>query len=189
MSLMSLTTIAIYDYLKLQGRDLFAGLNLPDGIDKDVVINNILLQGGSFETLYPDADFLAQAITIWANASHAKWERMQNAWVQAAEFNPLENYDRTEDGTDATTVKANIISENKVSAYDSPDYSESGKQITTQDPNENETQTKHDLHIHGNIGVTSLAQLLAGYDEAVINWDLVAVITHDFIKTFCIMVY
>ncbi|MBO5662608.1 MAG: hypothetical protein J6S12_01965 [Alphaproteobacteria bacterium] len=42
---------------------------------------------------------------------------------------------------------------------------------------------------HGNIGVTSLAQLLTGYDEAAENWDLYALITNDFIREFCVMVY
>lgn len=189
MSQATLTTIAMYNYMDSIHDDLFSGLNLPDGLNKDVVVNNILLQGGTFEPLYTDPHMLKHFIGVWSNASQDKWNRMHNAWVQASEFNPLENYDRTETTKDTTTVASNIVNEQKVSAYDSIDYSESGLNTTSQNPDDNKTVYDHDMHIHGNIGVTSLAQLLEGYDKAVIDWDLVAYITHNFIQNFCIMVY
>lgn len=42
---------------------------------------------------------------------------------------------------------------------------------------------------HGNIGVTSLADLLSSYNEAAEAWDVYARITQEFIQEFCVMVY
>lgn len=185
----NLSLLSISNYWDKVGSSLFDELEVPEGVDKNVIVNNILFQGGTFEPLYTDPYMLKHFIGVWSKASQDKWNRMHDAWLKASEFNPLENYDRTEKTTDTTSVASNIVNEQKVSAYDSIDYSESGLNTTSQNPDDNKTVYDHDMHVHGNIGVTSLAQLLEGYDRAVIDWDLISFITHNFIQMFCIMVY
>ena len=48
---------------------------------------------------------------------------------------------------------------------------------------------ERDAHYHGNIGVTSLSQLLKEYNETAETWDIVALITQQFLEEFCILVY
>lgn len=92
-----LTLIGMHNY----DPTLFDDLTFPEGIDKDVAVNNILLTGGEFEVLYPDINFMKSAMTFWS----LKWQKTMEKWVEAynLEYNPLDNYDRTETWTDTKT--------------------------------------------------------------------------------------
>lgn len=92
-----LTLIGLYNYTEGSEHPLFEKLSMPEGVEKDVVINNILLKGGEFETLYSDPDFIRESIGLWSR----KWSRTFTKWVEALslEYNPIENYDRIEETT------------------------------------------------------------------------------------------
>lgn len=98
MATAKITLIGFQNYLEGYNDDLFKYLSVPTGIDKDLLINNILLRGGEFEVLYSDPVFLQNMIGVWSS----KWQRTMERWLNALsiEYNPLENYDRKEDWTD-----------------------------------------------------------------------------------------
>lgn len=89
-----LTIIGMYEY----DPTLFDNLDLPTGIDSDVVRDEILLRSGDFETLYPNPDFLKLAIGHWSKKHYRTFDK----WLTALniEYDPLYNYDRTEEYTD-----------------------------------------------------------------------------------------
>lgn len=144
--------------------DLFSLLKLPEGIDKDTLVGNILLRGGEFECVYSDPSFIQNAIAIWSN----KWYRTFDKWIKALniEYSPLENYDRMEEWTDnrkkedsasdgsngsigesgnftnSTITSEKNETENKVSAFDSSDYQPS--QLTQSNTNNNVDNTGSD---------------------------------------------
>lgn len=64
-----ITLLGFNQYLLESGSNLFMGLDLPEGIDKQTVIDNILLKGGEFEVLYSNPYFLRDSITMWSK----KW--------------------------------------------------------------------------------------------------------------------
>lgn len=123
---------------------LFEELTFPSGIDADLAISRILEKSEEFELVYSDFGYLKERIGIWGKL----WERTFDKWIKAlqVEYDPLFNYDRTEEYTDtkgrAYKDKQNSIlnssgnshtvtgsssdseSELKVSAYDEDDYSE-----------------------------------------------------------------
>ena len=101
MSSAKITTVGFYQYMNAYNNDLFGLLNLPPGIDKDTLINNILLRGGEFEVVYSNPDFYKSAIGLWSNKHYRTFEK----WINALniDYNPLENYDRMEEWTDAGT--------------------------------------------------------------------------------------
>lgn len=207
MSSAKMTLIGCNTFFKNMNDDLFKGLLLPEGLAKDTLTNNILLQGGDFEVVYADPFFLQNAISIWADREAATFERWVNAL--AIEYAPLENYDRHEDWTDtldsdgtSRTTGTNDTSTNgtvttDVSAYDSNGYQPKEKVTTAEtidnDTTENNTSTLdnegvHTGRIHGNIGVTTSQQMLEseldlGY------WNIYSRITDMFLKEFCIMIY
>ena len=139
--------------LKMKDQTLFDLLELPEGIDKETVVDNILLQGGEFEVLYADPEFMRNAIGMWGRKHYYTFEK----WVKAQgiDYNPLENYDRQEDWTDTgnrgetsqarrdsgntrtfdnqdkRTLDTEVTTENTVSAYDSSSYQPSDKAETT----------------------------------------------------------
>lgn len=207
MSSAKVTLIAMNTFFTNAGGDLFQGLTLPEGLAKDTLTNNILLQGGEFEVLYSDPFFLQNAISIWADREADTFKR----WVDALaiEYAPLENYDRHENwtdtldsdgtsrttGTNDTSTSGTVTTD--VSAYDSSTYQPKDKVTTSEtidnDTTENNTSTldntgMHAGRIHGNIGVTTSQQML----EAELDlgyWNIYSRITDMFLKEFCIMIY
>lgn len=101
MSMATMTIAGMYQFKN----GLFDNLNLPDGINKDDVVNQILIDGSNFEILYSDFKFMQDAIGLWSNS----WYRTFAKWQKALslEYNPIENYDRMEDWTDSSINKMN----------------------------------------------------------------------------------
>ena len=99
MSSAKITLIGLYRWLNAENIDLFdAFKSLPEGIDKETLVNLILTEGGEFEPLYADADMMKGQIELFVSQHMRTFTR----WVKALaiEYNPLENYDRMEDWTD-----------------------------------------------------------------------------------------
>ena len=104
------TLMGIYNY----DNTIFNEMVLPTGIDADLFKSSLLIEKGEFEVLYPNPDFMKNAIKVWS----AKWYRTFSEWLKGtqAEWNPIYNYDRYEEGWDDN--KKNYSSTN------SADYSD-----------------------------------------------------------------
>lgn len=165
MSLAKITLIGQETWLQRNNQSVFDLLNLPNGIDKDTCIDNIILECGEFETLYSDPSFMRTAIGTWSNKHYRTFEK----WINALnlEYNPLENYDRQEDWTDTgdentkvkftddTTTKTdssttsegssnqNGNTEDLVSAFDSSSYQESEKHVIDTDEDHTDEVTSN----------------------------------------------
>lgn len=199
MATMTLTLIGLYNY----DRTLFDNLSLPEGLDKDLFIESLLIKSGEFELLYPDGDFMKSYIGTWSK----KWYGTFQKWLigSKADWNPIENYDRYEDITDVKEGNTNTTGKNElkvegseeseVSAYDSSSYQPSGKtsnnsETTTgisNDIKEDETLT-HTGHIHGNIGVTQASEMLKNWYD-ISEWNLYDHMSDIFIREMCIPIY
>lgn len=155
---------ALYDY----DNTIFDNLVLPDGIDAGEVVDRILLKYGDTPIFAPDPAVIKYYIGRWSEHRARIWERYKE--VVEAQYNPIENYDRYETGTN--TVE-NTISADNASTYQ-PDY----KTIATPD-----------LHIHGNIGVTTAAKMQSEIMELLPKFDVVDFITDDFKVEFCLYIY
>ena len=140
MSSAILTLIGLYSY----DHTLFDNIDLPDGIEKDLVIDCIIMRGGDYEVIYPNPDLLKELIGSWSK----QWKNVFYNWKRATDdmdnINPLDNYDRYEEwedigssqshaidvmngtgstsGSDSTHGSANTNSVNKISADDVNDF-------------------------------------------------------------------
>lgn len=103
-----LTLIGLYNY----DNSLFQNLTFPEGIDKDIAVNEILLKSGEFEILYPNFDFLKLQISAWGVRHSRTFEKWVS--VQAEEYNPLHNYDRHEEYTDRENVSKTDNNTNQI---------------------------------------------------------------------------
>lgn len=92
----TLPLIGIYNF----NEHIFDGLTFPEGIDKEIAVNEILTRSGEFEILYPDDAFLTAMITHWGKKHYRTFDK----WVKALaiEYKPLENFDRNEETRDET---------------------------------------------------------------------------------------
>ena len=94
MSSAKITLFTFAKYMDQHDDDLFSNLSVPEGLEKDTLVENILLRGGEFEVVYSDPTFMQYAIGTWSR----KWYRTMQKWLEALsiDYNPLENYDRYE---------------------------------------------------------------------------------------------
>lgn len=77
---------------------LFDELELPAGMKKDVLIDNILYEAASLEAYYPDPNFMKFMIGRWSFMNQNVWQKLYDTTV--LEYNPIYNYDRTEEWTE-----------------------------------------------------------------------------------------
>lgn len=187
---------------------LFDPLTLPDGINKELFKNTLLLRGGEFPVIYPNADFMKIAIKAWGDKMNATFTR----WVQTLteDYNPLHNYDRYEDWTDDEKNKAsnttktqletgsNTTTETDVTGYDSDTYQPNHKVTETGTGNQEgesngessgERSGTHKGHLYGNIGVTTSAEMASQEIDLRAAYNLYDLMTEAFIHEFCIEVY
>lgn len=76
---------------------LFDDLTLPEGVIKDTLIDILLLESSDLEVLYPVPDVMRRALGVFSKARSYKWTTAYN--TTKLEYNPLDNYDRTETTT------------------------------------------------------------------------------------------
>lgn len=178
--------MSLYNY----DNSIFDGLSLPYGINKETLIDKIMIRGGEYESIYTSVPFLKSAITNWSDTHRHLIERW--LYVFNKEFEPLENYDRVEDwtddannsttgtgttkGNDNTHAQGNVTGTNTVSAYNTNNLvndngtSQGNTTDTTSSTQTNSTtesnDTTHSMHsgrVHGNIGVTTSMQMYESF--------------------------
>ena len=203
MSKATLSILGMYQY----DDTIFDGFNVPEGMNKDIAVNNILFNCAELEILYTEIDTLRMAITSWSSIELPKWERAFKAL--SLEYNPIHNYDRQEEWS--TTLKGNSTSniqgeetqtgttesENKQTAYNSGSLVTSDTNTVT--PNlTNETTTSNSTnidnteirtgHTSGNIGVTTSQQMLEA-ELQISQKSIYDTILNSFKNNFCLLIY
>lgn len=102
----------------------FDTLIVPEFLNREILINEIIVQAGLLETAYSDGDLLKQLIGLWSVARSEDWKRMYNALY--SEYVPIHNYDKHSsiDNTGQSSVESGNI-----------ETGTSGKQSHTDDIN------------------------------------------------------
>lgn len=162
---MWLSIVGMYEY----DPSIFDGLDVPSYIDeqnhvlvvdKNKVIQSILLNCAELELLYSSIDTMKLAIGVWSAAEQDTWRKLFA--TQKMDYNPLWNVD------------ADVVNIGSVMGFnEDTDWSDAAK----------ETQRRT-----GNIGVTSSQDLLQ-QERDVADFSIIRYITESFKKRFCIMVY
>lgn len=181
----------VYGFYKYTNGNLFADAEFPEGIDTDVLIDNILLRCGEMCPIWTDPAFMRDMIGIWSK----KWSRTFERWLIAynKEYDPLYNYDRHEEiedtnsaensGEDSSTV-TNTRSAYDSSAYEPHDQSE----VSGETSSSTSGEYSREAHMYGNIGVTTSQQMLEA-EYQISAWNIYEAITDLFMQEFCIMIY
>ena len=98
-----LTLTQLYNLGLSQNVDIFSGLNLPEGspLDKDTLVNTIMVQCGLNIPMYADPFVMRSAVNIWSAKNQYTFNHI--AKIYEAEYSPIENTDRY----DSVTVQRN----------------------------------------------------------------------------------
>lgn len=197
--LWKMTLNGLYDYGQLRNDDLFEDMILPDHLDKEVVLNSILIECGELPVMWADYPFLKNQIRVWFKRKKPIFDKMVE--LMEAEFNPLHNYDRYEEYEDSETEKGSASSSgsggatntNAATSYESEAFKNTDQQISqssnsAQSSSDNKRDLKHKAHLFGNIGITTSVDMLLQASE----WysrDIPKIIAEEFKCDFCIGLY
>ena len=91
--------------LKRLNDGILGELVVPDGVDVELVKDNLLAETAELEVIYTDAIFMQAMIGRWSAKELPIWERLYKTTL--LEYNPIENYDRMEEWTEAEDTKKN----------------------------------------------------------------------------------
>lgn len=138
-----MTLFGVERYLNSLNESLFDSMTVPTGCTKDVFINSLMLNAGEFAVLYGDPEFMKGSVEQWSLKNNSAFTRIFSVWSET--YDPLHNYDRTEEISEAETtsgktngsrsgsdsnqtethsgVTSSSTQKNDVSAYDTSGYS------------------------------------------------------------------
>lgn len=93
-----LSVMGLYEW----DNTLFDLFLIPEALDRDVLVENLLVELAEQEVLYPNPVVMKNLIGVWSRKQLDIWERL---WKTTQyEYNPIENYDRMETGSDDGTA-------------------------------------------------------------------------------------
>ena len=92
-----LSVMGLYSY----DATLFDTMLIPDDVDKDDVISEILSEASDMEILYPNCEVMKALIEKWSKAKLYGWNRINEALKMS--YSPIENTDKTEEVTESYT--------------------------------------------------------------------------------------
>lgn len=158
---------------------IFDGFTVPDGLDRQIAIDQILQDCAELEILFPSAEFMKDAITRWSTMYQNTWKRLYDTTV--VEYNPIHNYDRVE--TRNLKVHGTTDSDHKVAAFNSREL-----EPTYGDTSIGESSDTGTIHTAGNIGVMTTQQMLREERDSVL-YNVYDTIVSMFKRRFCLLVY
>lgn len=74
---------------------------LPPEVDRETLIDNLLLETGELELLYSRPESLKAMIAVWSKKQLPIWIKLEE--TLHFDYNPIHNYDRTETHSDLET--------------------------------------------------------------------------------------
>lgn len=211
-AIMALSIVGMYNH----DHAVFDGFNLPEGMEKDACITEILMQCAELELIYQDWDFMKLAITNWSTINQDKWQKLYD--TTQFDYNPIWNVDgtvtetetrnlagtdsgtltRTTSGSSQTsgTLEHDVMGFNTSSGYqhESKD-TQSGSSSDTGSMNDTDSRSRTDTGTivrettrGGNIGVTMTQQMIEA-ERQVDLFNIYDEIVKDFKRRFCLLVY
>lgn len=168
---MKLTLSTMYNYTP----DLFDKLAIPDGLDRDTLVQNLIMDSGEFGVLYADGDYFKSILGWWSEKELPIWQRMYN--TELLKYDPIANYDRTDE------IQRDVIgtAKNSETSFDS-------KTLQVTDGSDSEGAEETHVRSYGNIGVTTTQQMIE-QERRVAEFSVYNYIIKSFTNKFCIELY
>lgn len=157
-----LSIMGLYNY----NPEIFDDLTVPTGIDKETVIDNILLECYDLELLFPSYNLMKIAIRTWSNTEQPIWQKLYN--TENLVYNPIWNVDgdvtetrevtREKTGEDGRTITNSGTKSETIQGTKDTETNDSGT-VSTSDSN---TVTSSD----STSGTSENVHSQAGYNES-----------------------
>lgn len=191
-----ISLMAFENYMHTRNTSLFENIVLNDSIDKDNLIENILLRSAEFSVFYTDPYVLKMAIESFFKKQKTSIDRI--VLTLNDDYNPLHNFDRLEDYSYSENVSGNATGNTGgtttdfQTSYESNTERETGK---SQDSTNSATNTSSEIehthtgHLRGNIGLTKSQDMVLDEVRLRMSNNIIDVVTDMFIGEFCVCLY
>ena len=173
----TLSILSLYAY----DNTIFDDMELPEDVDRQTIIDKICYDNAELSLLYTDPAAVKLLIKNWSTTQVENWARIAEAL--AAEYSPIENYDRYEDFTDTSSQSTGTT--RKVAGWNNDSSLTPAEGVDSSGSGSN----RRTGHLHGNIGVTTAQQMITEEVKLRSSITLADVISSSFRKHFCIMIY
>ena len=202
----SLSFLGLYNY----DNSLFDALTVPAGVNKDTVVNNLMLSTNALSVVYPNPDTLKAALGMFSEMMMPSWQRAYDALQ--IQYEALYNMDiaesetRTPDlthtrtpnltssgqngGTDSTTTQVAAFNGNQLADREKTSTTLGTTNTVTTSGTETTTDTGTDTTERTRSGYQARdpqQSIQAEIDLARNN--IVKMIVQDIKCNFCVMVY
>ena len=189
---------------------IWDNLETPTGIDKDVLVYNLLMECAELEVLYSDPDFMKKALGMWSKKRLPVWQALQD--TTTLEYSALENYNLSEtekakeltqsnsesNGNSTTNSESKNGTVDSAKAYNETDFVDRERN-TTESLGKGTSQTLMNTSGSGSRdndrtanrhGITGgSVQDLLKQEREVKQFSVIDYIINDFKKRFCLMIY
>lgn len=127
---------------------------VPDGIDRQLALDTIYQRCGLTPLYHPDPAWLKFYVGRWCSKNAKTWDELYKTTVQ--EYNPIYNYDRTEETTDtrsgtrklsedtSSNTKQNGDTSVTDTSSDSSEHTISADNSDSYEPDYKDTASRHD---------------------------------------------
>lgn len=210
--------LALYDYDPEIFQDLYLPkisdlsnvydiIDNPPELNKDLLIDKILMDCAELTLVYPDPEILKRQIRIWCLTNFKNWTDLYGTMLY--KYNPIWNKDgsytderilnRSDRGS-ASSQGSNQMNgdiRDNVTGYDTNAYSPNTQQVSDNSGSFNQSGSTADSRDEaevikhteaGNIGVTTTQQMIKEQRE-VVEFNIYDFITQSFKRQFCVLVY
>ena len=175
-------TMAVISILGLYQWDntLFDAMVLPDEIDKDTLVNNILMECAELEVLYTNPSFMKNAIGYWSLKRYHAWDKLQTVLYE--NYDPFINIKRDEVRT--IEYDPNLTQTASTNAYDDgtgvqrESVHQGGRSVTTER-----------FHVEGDSAITDAQDVAVKESKLRLEYDLYNIIIEEFKRRFCLSIY
>lgn len=195
--LITITSLLAWD------NSLFDAMKIPDGIEKDTVVDNIVMECGELELLFTDPDFMKQAIGSWSKSMVNVWSRLNETYELDTDtpwdtdtdiYSENGTFKGSDTRTSTSKTSGSDNTSQKVAGFNSEvlvdrqsDTINYGATVTGNDS----TTTKHDTEKSGTHEITRKRDSANVIKKVRENrrFNIYEVIVNDFKERFCLLVY
>lgn len=186
--------------------DLFNDFTIPTQLTASVLIDNLLMDTADMEVLYPDADFMQEAIKSWSLLKIHEWQKQADTLYE--DYDPFINLKRDEYRTITETrdlaagetrdLANGNTQTNNVNAWDDSSASgvtrnivtDSGTNSGTVDRTDTGTVTTTDeFHMTGDSAIKDAQDVAKAEINLRNDFIMYQIIIKDFMKKFILLVY
>lgn len=176
--------ILSYEALYYLDSTIFDNLAVPTQITKADLVNNILFESMELEALYPDPEVIKNALGIWSNARIDSWQKIADALYK--NYDPFVNFTRDEERTTEYTRALDTEVTGSGRGFNSAQMVERENAVT----NETGGATTHEyFHSQGDSALYTPTDVAKKETELRLEYDVIKIITREFLSRFCLMVY